>query len=94
MIDASSSVFTPSAGGLLALSATLLCVSGEDLSGSRSGLIHQLQAALADLAGEGRTYLGRLAGNQTVLSVQKVRESKRGVYISISQTLCQEKSAF
>lgn len=40
---------------------------------SRSGLIHELQAALADLTAEGRTYLGRLAGEQTVLSVQKVR---------------------
>lgn len=39
---------------------------------SGSGLIQELRAALADLAVEGRTHLGRLAGEQTVLSVQKV----------------------
>nr|XP_019939450.1 PREDICTED: transmembrane protein 109-like [Paralichthys olivaceus] len=46
-------------------------VSGEKVVESRSGMIQELRAALADLAGEGRTYLGRLAGEQTVLSVQK-----------------------
>lgn len=74
MIDVSSRMFPASVGSLFALGATLLCVSGEDLSGGRSGLIHELQAALADL--------GRLAGDQTVLSVQKVRESKRGSFYS------------
>ena len=82
MIDVSSRMFPASVGSLFALGATLLCVSGEDLSGGRSGLIHELQAALADLGGQGRTYLGRLAGDQTVLSVQKVRESKRGSFYS------------
>lgn len=50
----------------------MLCVSGEKVLESRSGLIQELRAALADLAEEGRTYLGRLAGEQTVASVQKV----------------------
>lgn len=54
------------------LSALLLCVSGEKVLESRSGLIQELRAALFDLAREGRTYLGRLAGEQTVVSVQKV----------------------
>ncbi|KAM9314739.1 voltage-gated monoatomic cation channel TMEM109 [Pholidichthys leucotaenia] len=34
-------------------------------------MVQELRAAVAELAGEGRTYLGRLAGEQTVLSVQK-----------------------
>ncbi|XP_068583112.1 voltage-gated monoatomic cation channel TMEM109 [Cebidichthys violaceus] len=58
-------------GGLCVLSALLLSVSGEKVFESRSGTIQELRAALAELAGEGRTYLGRLAGEQTVLSVQK-----------------------
>ncbi|CAN9510655.1 unnamed protein product [Ophioblennius macclurei] len=49
------------------LAAFLLCVSAE----GRSGTIHELRVALADLAGEGRNYLGRLAGEQTLTSVQK-----------------------
>lgn len=53
------------------LGALLLSVSGENVSEGRSGMIQELRAALAELAGEGRTYLGRLAGEQTVLSVQK-----------------------
>lgn len=69
-------MFSPSRqsalGGLCVLGALLLSVSGETVYESRSGMIHDLRAALADLAGEGRTYLGRLAGEQTVLSVQKV----------------------
>lgn len=59
--------------GLCLVGTLLLCVSAEKVFESRSGLIHELQAALADLTAEGRTYLGRLAGEQTVLSVQKVR---------------------
>ncbi|XP_031732198.1 voltage-gated monoatomic cation channel TMEM109 [Anarrhichthys ocellatus] len=58
-------------GGLCVLSALLLSVSGEKMFESRSGMIQDLRAALAELAGEGRTHLGRLAGEQTVLSVQK-----------------------
>lgn len=58
--------------GLCLVGTLLLCVSAEKVFESRSGLIHELQAALADLTAEGRTYLGRLAGEQTVLSVQKV----------------------
>ncbi|KAM6941436.1 voltage-gated monoatomic cation channel TMEM109 [Lycodopsis pacificus] len=59
-------------GGLCVLSALLLSVSGEKVFESRSGgTIQELRAALAELTGEGRTYLGRLAGEQTVLSVQK-----------------------
>lgn len=57
---------------LIGLCSTLLSVSGQTQSSSGSGgVIHDLRAALGDLAGEGRTYLGRLAGEQTVLSVQK-----------------------
>lgn len=37
-------------------------------------MIKDLRAALANLAGEGRSYLDGLAGEQTVVSVQKVRE--------------------
>ncbi|XP_069544495.1 uncharacterized protein [Brachyistius frenatus] len=58
-------------GGLCVLAVLLLSVSGENVLESRSGTIQELRTALADLAGEGRTYLGRLAGEQTVLSVQK-----------------------
>ena len=61
---------------VLSFSALLLSVSGEEVLESRSGMIHELRTTLADLAGEGRTYLGRLAGEQTVLSVQKVRKRK------------------
>ncbi|KAM9362871.1 voltage-gated monoatomic cation channel TMEM109-like [Symphorus nematophorus] len=46
---------------------------------SGSGMIHELRTALADLAGEGRSYLGRLAGEQTVLSVQKAFSQVLGV---------------
>lgn len=62
-------------GRLCVLSALLLCVSAEKVFESRPGIIQELRATLADLAGEGRSYLGRLAGEQTVLSVQKVRGS-------------------
>lgn len=55
-------------GGLCVLSAMLLSVSGEKEFESRSGMIQELRAALADLAGEGRTYLHRLAGEQAVQS--------------------------
>ncbi|XP_030286314.1 voltage-gated monoatomic cation channel TMEM109 [Sparus aurata] len=58
-------------GRLCVLSALLLCVSAEKVFESRPGMIQELRATLADLAGEGRSYLGRLAGEQTVLSVQK-----------------------
>lgn len=64
---------TRALGCLVVLAGLPLCVPADEGSESRSGLIHDLQAALADLAAEGRTYLGRLAGEQTVLSVQKVR---------------------
>ncbi|KAJ0033454.1 hypothetical protein NQD34_000561 [Periophthalmus magnuspinnatus] len=58
---------------LFGLFSSLLCVSGEThtFSPSGSGWIQDLRAALGDLAGEGRNYLGKLAGEQTVLSVQK-----------------------
>lgn len=62
---------SPRSGSVLLLGALLLCVSAEKVSEGRSGTIRELRAALADLAGEGRTYLGRLAGEQTVVSVQK-----------------------
>lgn len=61
--------------GLCVLSAVLLSsVSGEKVSESRSGMLQDLRTALSELAGEGRSYLGRMAGEQTLLSVQKVRE--------------------
>ncbi|XP_051242140.1 transmembrane protein 109 [Dicentrarchus labrax] len=66
-------------GGLCVLGALLLSVSGEKVYESRSGMIHELRTALAELAGEGRTYLGRLAGEQTVLSVQKAFSQVLGV---------------
>ncbi|XP_054461021.1 transmembrane protein 109 [Anoplopoma fimbria] len=58
-------------GWLCVLGGLLLSVSGEEVLESRPGVMRELRAALAELAGEGRTYLGRLAGEQTVLSVQK-----------------------
>ncbi|KAF0037963.1 hypothetical protein F2P81_010837 [Scophthalmus maximus] len=64
---------------LCALGAVFLLVSGEEVSESRSGMIQELRSALADLAGEGKTYLGRLAGEQTVLSVQKAFSQVLGV---------------
>lgn len=70
----SPDVFVCALGCLVVLAGLPLCVAADEGSESRSGLIHELQAALADLAAEGRTYLGRLAGEQTVLSVQKVRD--------------------
>ncbi|KAM8878905.1 voltage-gated monoatomic cation channel TMEM109 [Spinachia spinachia] len=57
--------------GLRVLAAALLCVSAEKDAESRPGSIRELRAALAEQAGEGRSYLGRLVGEQTVLSVQK-----------------------
>lgn len=62
--------------GLWALIATLLCVSAEKGSESRSGLILELQAALNNLVEDGKGYLGNLAGKQTVLSVSKVGSSR------------------
>ncbi|XP_029364467.1 voltage-gated monoatomic cation channel TMEM109 [Echeneis naucrates] len=61
------------------LAALLHAASAEARTESRSGTIQELRAALADLAGEGRTYLGRLAGEQTVLSVQKAFSQVLGV---------------
>ncbi|XP_029309252.1 voltage-gated monoatomic cation channel TMEM109 [Cottoperca gobio] len=65
--------------GLCVLSALWLSVSGENVFESRSGMIQDLRTALADLAGKGRIYLGRLAGEQTVLSVQKAFSQVLGV---------------
>lgn len=59
---------------LCGLSVLLLSVSAEEVFEQRSGMIQELRAALADLAAEGRTYVGKVAGEQTVLSVQKVRD--------------------
>lgn len=63
------------AGRLCAFAALLLSVSGEATFESRSGMIQELRSALAELAGQGRTQLGRLTGEQTLLSVQKVRDT-------------------
>ncbi|XP_070767817.1 voltage-gated monoatomic cation channel TMEM109 [Enoplosus armatus] len=82
-IGSACSMFThsnPGAfSGLCVLSALLLSATGEKVSESRSGMIQELRTALADMAGEGRTYLGRLAGEQTVLSVQKAFSQVLGV---------------
>lgn len=58
--------------GLWVLIAALICVSAEKGPESRSGLILELQAALNELVEDGKGYLGKLAGKQTVLSVFKV----------------------
>lgn len=58
--------------GLWVLTAALICVSAEKGPESRSGLILELQAALNELVEDGKGYLGKLAGKQTVLSVFKV----------------------
>lgn len=60
------------------VAAVPLCSAVDGGSQSRSGLIQQLAERLAELAEEGRGYLGRLAGEQTVLSVHKVRGGGRG----------------
>ncbi|KAM7393488.1 hypothetical protein PAMP_020354 [Pampus punctatissimus] len=64
---------------LYTVSALFLSVSEEKVVESRSGMIHELREVLADLAGEGRTYLGKLAGEQTVLSVKKAFSQVLGV---------------
>lgn len=74
-------------GGLCVLSALLLCVSAEKVVESRTGMIQELRATVADLAGEGRSYLGRLAGEQTVLSVQKVRERNKEFCVAVCGSL-------
>ncbi|XP_028262300.1 voltage-gated monoatomic cation channel TMEM109 [Parambassis ranga] len=56
---------------LYVLSVLVLSASGEEVFESRSGIIQELRTALADLAGEGRTYFGSLAGNQTLMMVQR-----------------------
>lgn len=63
----------PDLNSLWVIGVVLPCVSAEEVWERSPGLIHELQVALAELAAEGRSYLGRLAGEQTVLSVQKVR---------------------
>lgn len=69
-------MLTPSAalGGLWLLSAVLLPVSGAKETGSRSGMIQEIQAAVADLTAEGRTYLHKLAEEKAVRSVLEVRD--------------------
>lgn len=69
---ASSSRSPP--GVLWVLSALFLSVSGDKMSESRSGIIQDLRVAVAELAGEGRSYLGSVIGEQTVLTVQKVSQ--------------------
>ncbi|KAL3067644.1 hypothetical protein OYC64_017383 [Pagothenia borchgrevinki] len=66
--------------GLCVLSALWLSnpVSGEKVLES-PGMIQDLREALAELAGEGRSYLGRLAGEQTLLSVHKAFSQVLGV---------------
>ncbi|XP_074553512.1 voltage-gated monoatomic cation channel TMEM109 [Halichoeres trimaculatus] len=48
-------------------------------SHSGSGMIQDIRTALTELAEEGRAYLGRVAGEQTVVSVQKAFSQVLGV---------------
>uniref|UniRef100_A0A3P8U464 Uncharacterized protein n=1 Tax=Amphiprion percula TaxID=161767 RepID=A0A3P8U464_AMPPE len=64
--------------GLWLLCVLMRRVSGQNVFESRS-VIQELRASLAELAGKGRTYLGRLAGEQTVVSVQKAFSQVLGV---------------
>ncbi|XP_030580427.1 voltage-gated monoatomic cation channel TMEM109 [Archocentrus centrarchus] len=57
--------------GLCFFSVFVLSVVGETAFESPSGAMQELRTALCDFAVEGRTYLGRLVGEQTLLSVQK-----------------------
>lgn len=43
--------------------------------------MREIRATVADLAWQGRTYLGRLVGEQTLLSVEKV--AAISLYLSI-----------
>lgn len=74
--------------GLWVLIAILLCVSAEKGAESRSGLILELQAALNELVEEGKGYLGKLAGKQTVLSVFKVRQYGRFTELCMHIKFC------
>lgn len=65
--------------GVCVLVAVFVCVSADPVLEGRAGMIHELRATLAHLAGEGRTYLAKLAGEQTVLSVQKAFSQVLGV---------------
>ncbi|KAK5866686.1 hypothetical protein PBY51_020855 [Eleginops maclovinus] len=60
------------------LSTLWLSVSGLKVLES-PGMIQDLRAALAELAGEGRSYLCRLTGEQTLLSVHKAFSQVLGV---------------
>ncbi|KAK2815526.1 hypothetical protein Q5P01_025993 [Channa striata] len=66
-------------GGLCVLAALLLRASASTVLESGSGLIEELRTVVAHLAGEGRTFLGTLAGEQTLLSVQKAFSKVLGV---------------
>lgn len=65
-------------GAFWLLCGLMLPVSGHIAQESRSGL-QELRDTLAELAGKGRTYLGRMAGEQTVVSVQKAFSQVLGV---------------
>lgn len=65
------------------VAAVPVCSAVDGGSLSRSGLIQQLAERLTELAEEGRGYLGRLAGEQTVLSVHKVRVCGRSVGVGL-----------
>ncbi|XP_034543067.1 transmembrane protein 109 [Notolabrus celidotus] len=75
------SVQTASSGLWLLLCGLMTSVSGEKVveSSPGSGIIQDIRTALTELAGEGRAYLGRVAGEQTVLSVQKAFSQVLGV---------------
>lgn len=65
--------------GLCVFWVLIIPVAADKVFESRSGVIQELRTSLADLAGKGRTYLGRLVGEQTVLSVQKAFSQVLGV---------------
>ncbi|KAM8842810.1 voltage-gated monoatomic cation channel TMEM109 [Synchiropus picturatus] len=61
------------------LAALLVSVSGEKVTETRPKMMEDLSSVFTQLAGEGRALLGRLAGEQTVVSVQKAFSQVIGV---------------
>ncbi|XP_076004332.1 voltage-gated monoatomic cation channel TMEM109 [Genypterus blacodes] len=64
---------------LYLLFGSLMSVSGHKVLEERSGNLQELRVALTEMMKEGKTYLKRLAGEQTVLSVHKAFSQVMGV---------------